>query len=62
MPQLTLRAIENKDTGKGFLEILEQKTVICRARVGIISYDNPTDKKQLINSLLDNGKNGQFLG
>jgi len=28
----------------------------------MISYDNQADKKQIIDSLLDNGRNGQFIG
>jgi len=61
MAQLILRVVEDKVIGKGYLEILEQRTIMCKARVGMISYDNEADKKQLIESLLDNGKNGQLV-
>ncbi len=61
MPHLMLRVVEDKEMGKGYLEVLEQRCVMCKFLVGMISYDNGADKKQLIEGLLDGGKNGLLV-
>lgn len=57
MPQLVLRAIENKETDRVISKYRCRKHDL-RSIVGMIAHDNEVDKKRLIDALLENGKNG----
>jgi len=59
--QLYLRIIQDATTGKGVIEILEQRTITCRARIGLITYDNEEQKKFFVEALLEGGKYGSVI-
>ncbi len=59
--QLILRVIQDTPTGKGVIEILEQKTITCKARIGLITYDSEEQKMFFIDGLLEGGKNGTVM-
>ncbi|MBC7107262.1 MAG: hypothetical protein H5T41_00475 [Methanomassiliicoccales archaeon] len=59
--QLYLRIIQDAATGRGVIEILEQRTITCRARIGLITYDNEEQKKFFVEALLEGGKYGSVI-
>lgn len=59
--QLYLRMIQDPSTGKGVIEVLEQRTITCRARIGLITYDNEEEKKFFIDAILEGGKHGSII-
>jgi hypothetical protein len=56
-----LRVIQDANTGKGVIEVLEQKTITCRARIGIISYDDEIGKKFFVDALTQMGNTGEVI-
>ncbi|MDD1765970.1 MAG: hypothetical protein LUO84_05920 [Methanomassiliicoccales archaeon] len=59
--RLLLRMIQDLNTGKGVIEVLEQKTITCRARVGMISYDDEAGKKFFVDALTQMGNTGEVI-
>lgn len=59
--RLLLRVVQDANTGKGVIEVLEQRTITCRARIGLISYDDEIGKKFFIDSLTQMGNTGEVI-
>ncbi|MGD0057090.1 MAG: hypothetical protein ABSB83_04445 [Methanomassiliicoccales archaeon] len=59
--QLLLRVIQDANTGKGVIEVLEQRIITCRARIGLISYDDEAGKKFFIDALTQMGNTGEVI-
>lgn len=58
---MLLRFIQDANTGKGVIEVLEQRTITCRARIGMISYDDEAGKKFFVDALTQMGMTGEVI-
>jgi hypothetical protein len=59
--RLLVRVIQDANTSKGVIDVLEQRTITCRARIGMISFDDEAGKKFFIDALTQMGMTGEVI-
>ncbi|MDD1765971.1 MAG: hypothetical protein LUO84_05925 [Methanomassiliicoccales archaeon] len=57
--RLILKVAQDDKSGKGVIEIIEDKGPMIKAMVGFLSYENEEQKKFYIDTLLKGGKFGE---
>ena len=59
--RLLLRVIQDANTGKGVIDLLEQRRITCKARIGMISYDDEAGKKFFVDALTQMGMTSEVI-
>jgi hypothetical protein len=57
--QLILKIAHDERSGKGIIEIIENKSPMVHAVVGFLAYENEEQKKFFVDTLLKGGKFGE---
>ena len=57
--RLILKVTQDEKSGKGVVEIVEDKGPMIKATIGFLAYENEEQKKFFIDTLLKGGKFGE---
>ncbi len=60
--RLILKAAQDEKSGRGVIEIIEDKGPMIKAVVGFLAYENEEQKRFFIDTLLKGGKFGEVEG
>ena len=56
MPQLRLRDVYDIEEKRGIIEVLERRSMVCLARIGMISYHNLEEREFLASAFVEGDK------
>lgn len=59
--RLLLRVMQDANKGKGVIDVREQRTITCKARIGMTSYDDEAGKKFFVDTLTQMGMTSEVI-
>jgi len=59
--KLQLRIVQDQKTGKGVIEIVEDKSPMIKPIIGFVSFEDEQRKQFFVDALIKGGKSGEVV-